>query len=93
MGEFSDFLNYVVLFEQILLTSLQAMGTWGTVGVVGAAAVAGVAILCNLPTNPFVRAPQKATLEYLEQTQLQTFGSEPKHFQVDCKVPFCFIVF
>jgi len=62
-------------------TRIRSMGTWSTVGVVGAVAVAGVAILCNLPTNPFVATPEKATLGYLEKTRLSTFGSEPKEFK------------
>ncbi|CAG5130336.1 unnamed protein product, partial [Candidula unifasciata] len=57
------------------------MGTWSLVGAVGAAAVAGVAVLCNLPSNPFVKSPENATLDYLSNARLQTFDSEPREFQ------------
>lgn len=56
------------------------MGTWASVGAVGAAAVAGAAVLLNLPTNPWVAKPQKATLEYLEQAKLATLDGSQRSF-------------
>ncbi|GFO33242.1 redox-regulatory protein fam213a [Plakobranchus ocellatus] len=56
------------------------MGVFTKLGLAGAAAVAGFAVLCNLPTNPFMTVPQKATLEYLSSVKLRTFGNEPKEF-------------
>jgi len=61
--------------------SAPSMGTWASLGVAGAAAVAGAAILCNLPTNPFVKAPQKATLDYLSGAELRGFGEGKEAFK------------
>lgn len=66
------------------------MGTLSKLGLAGAVAVVGIGVLCNLPSNPFVPKPQQATLEYLANTKLQTFGSEQKEFLV--KKYFCIII-
>ena len=58
------------------------MSIYTKVALVGAAAVAGMAVLFNLPNNPFVKAPQRATLEYLAQAKLRTFGFPPREFLV-----------
>ena len=58
------------------------MNTFVTIGAMGAAAVAGFAILCNLPNNPFVKAPQRATLEYLAGTKLLTLETHPREMLV-----------
>ncbi|KAH9494920.1 Peroxiredoxin-like 2A [Bulinus truncatus] len=58
----------------------ETMGAFTKLGVIGAVAVVGVGILCNLPVNPFVKTPEKATLDYLAQTKLKTFGSDSKEF-------------
>jgi len=57
------------------------MGALASIGVVGAVTVAGVAILCNMPTNPFVKKPEKATIEYLEQSDLEVIGGERTSFK------------
>lgn len=56
------------------------MVTFCEIGIAGAAAVAGFAILFNLPNNPFVKQPEKATLEYLANTKLLTLDNNPKEF-------------
>ncbi|KAK7507733.1 hypothetical protein BaRGS_00000698 [Batillaria attramentaria] len=48
--------------------------------VLGGVAV-GVAVLCNLPSNPFIPRPKPATLSYLAETELQTIGSTPRKFK------------
>lgn len=65
---------------QELLGSLPSMGVSRVLlGVAGVAA--GAAILCNLPTNPFVPSPQKATLPYLSGIKLKTIEDKPRQFQ------------
>ncbi|KAI8797597.1 redox-regulatory protein FAM213A, partial [Biomphalaria glabrata] len=69
-------LNEISLWLEISFCG--SMGAFTKLGLAGAVAVVGVGILCNLPVNPFVKRPEKATLDYLAQTKLRTFGSDLK---------------